>query len=181
MTHQAPLSSATSQSLLTFVSIELAILSHHLILCQPLSFCSQSFPASGSFPMSQLSTSGGQSVGASTSVSVLPMNIRGWLPLGLTGLISLQPEGLSRVFSRTIIQKLQFFGTQPSPWSNSHIHTWLLLFSKCFINHWAHFILMCTLILVLSPSGRYECSSTFNKWGKWGFQGLEKGVNSHSW
>ena len=86
-------------------------------------FCLQSFPASGSFPMSQLFTSGCQSTGASASVSVLPMNIQDWFSLGLTGLISLQSKGLSRVFSNTKVQKHQFFGTQPSLWSNSHIHT----------------------------------------------------------
>jgi len=69
------------------------------------SFCFQSFPASGSFPMSQLFTSGGQSIGTSASASVLPMNIQDWFPLGWTGLISLQPKGLSRVFSSTTVQK----------------------------------------------------------------------------
>ena len=72
------------------------------------------------------SVSGGQSTGASASGSVLPMNIQDWFPLGLTGLISLQSKGLSRVFSNTTVQKYQFFGTQLSLWSNSHIHTWLL-------------------------------------------------------
>ena len=90
------------------------------------SSCPQSFPESGPFPTSQLFTSGGPSIGASASASVLPMNIQGWFPLGLTGLISLQSKGLSRVFSNTTVQKHQFFGTQPSLWSNSHIHTWLL-------------------------------------------------------
>ena len=88
----------------------------------PFSSCLQSFP--GSFPMSRLFTSGGQSIGA--SASVLPMNIQGWFPLGLTGLISLQSEGLSRVFSNITAQKHQFFSIQPSLWSNSHIHTWPL-------------------------------------------------------
>ena len=87
------------------------------------SFCLQSFPASGSFAMSPLFTSGGQSIGA--SASVFPMNIQDWFPLGLTDLISLQSKGLSRVFNTTI-QKHQFLGTQSSLWSNSHIHTWLL-------------------------------------------------------
>jgi len=86
----------------------------------------QSFPASGSFPKSQFSTSGGQSIGASASASVLAMNIQGWFPLGLTGLISLQFKGLSRIFSSITIQKHQFFILQPSLWSNSHIHPWLL-------------------------------------------------------
>ena len=87
--------------------------------------CPQYFPASGSFPMSRLFTSGGQSIGASALVSVLPMYIHKWFPLGLTGLI-LQSEGLSRVFSSTTVWKHQFFGTQPALWSNSHIHKWLL-------------------------------------------------------
>ena len=82
------------------------------------SSCLQSFPASGSFPVSQLFTPGGQSIGASASASVLPVNIQSWFPLGLTGLISLLSKGLSRVFSSTTIQKHQFFGTQPSLWSN---------------------------------------------------------------
>ena len=74
----------------------------------------QSFPASGSFQMSHLFTSGGQSIGVSASASVLPMNTQDWSPLGLTGLISLQSKGLSRVFSNTTVQKHQFFGSQLS-------------------------------------------------------------------
>ena len=92
----------------------------------PFSSCPQAFLASGSFRMSQLFASGGQSIRASASALVLPMSIQGWFPLGLTGLISLQFKGLSRVFSSTKIWKHQFFGTQPSLWFNSHIHTWLL-------------------------------------------------------
>ena len=90
----------------------------------PFFFCPQSFPAVESFPMSWLFASGSQSIGASTSV--LPMNIQGWFLLGLTGLISLLSKGFSRVFSSTIIQTHQFFGTQPSSRSNSHVCTWLL-------------------------------------------------------
>ena len=90
-----------------------------------LFFCLQSFPASGSFPVSQLFSSGDDSIGA--SASVLPVNIQGWFPLGLTGLISLLYKGLSRVFSRTTIQRHQFFGTQPSLWSNSHVHALSLI------------------------------------------------------
>ena len=90
------------------------------------SYCPQSFPASGSFPVSWLFTSAGQSIGASASASVLPMNIQGWFPLGLTGLISLQSKGLSRVFFSTTTQKRLFFSSHSSLWSNSHIHTWLL-------------------------------------------------------
>ena len=92
----------------------------------PFSFCSQSFPAPGSFPTSWLFTSGDQSIGASTSASVLPMNIQDWFPLGLTSLISLLSKGLSRVFSSTTVRKHEFFSSQLSLCSNSHIHTWLL-------------------------------------------------------
>ena len=92
----------------------------------PFSSCLQSFPESGSFPMSQFFASGGQSIGVSASASVLPMNIQDWFPLGLTGMISLQSKGLSRVFSNTTVQKNQFFGAQLSLRSNSLIHTWLL-------------------------------------------------------
>ena len=87
----------------------------------PLSSCPQYFPASESFSMNQLFASGDQSIGA--SASVLPMHIQDWFPLGLTGLISLQSKGLSRVFSSTTVQNNQFFSTQPSLWSNSHIST----------------------------------------------------------
>ena len=76
--------------------------------------------------MSWLLASGGQSNAASASASVLPMNIQDWFPLGLNGFISLLSKGLSRVFSNTTIWKRQFFGAQPSLWSNSYIHTWLL-------------------------------------------------------
>ena len=92
----------------------------------PFSSHLQSFPASGSFPMSQLFASGGHSTGASSSTSVLPMNSQAWFPLGLAGLISSLSKGLSRVFSSTTVQKPQFFGTQLSSQSNSHIHTWPL-------------------------------------------------------
>ena len=92
----------------------------------PCTSCLQSFPASGSFPMGQFFASSGQSIGVSASASVLPMNIQDWFPLRLTGLISVQSKGLSRVFSNTTVQKHQFFGTQLSLESNSHIQTWLL-------------------------------------------------------
>ena len=90
----------------------------------PFSSYSQSFP--GSFPMSQLFASGGQSIGVSASTLVLPMNTQDWYPLGWTGWISLKSKGLSRVFSNTTVQKHQFFGAQLSSGSNSHIHTWPL-------------------------------------------------------
>ena len=92
----------------------------------PFSSCPQSLPASGSFPMSQLFTWGGQSTGVSASTLVLPMNTQNWYPLGRTGWISLQSKGLSRVFSNTTVQKHQFFSAQLSSQSNSHIHTWPL-------------------------------------------------------
>ena len=90
----------------------------------PFSSCPQSFPESGSLQMSQLFTSGGQSIGVSASTSVLPMNTQDWSPLGCTGCISLQSKGLSRVFSNTTVQKHQFFSAQLSSQSNFHIHTW---------------------------------------------------------
>ena len=91
-------------------------------LCHPwsTSFCPQSFPASELFPVSQLFASGGQSIGASASASVLPMNIQGWFPLGLSGLTSLLSKGLLRIFSSTTVWKHQFFSVQPSVWCNSH-------------------------------------------------------------
>ena len=88
------------------------------------SSCLQSFPASGSFPVSQFFPSRGQSIGVSASTSVLAMNIQDWFPLGWIGWISLQSKGLSRVFCHTTVQKHQFFGAQFSLESNSHIHTW---------------------------------------------------------
>ena len=88
--------------------------------------CLQFFLASGYFPVSHLFASGSKSIGASASVSVLPMNIQKWFPSGWTGWISLQSKGLLRVFSNTTVQKHQFFSSQPSSQSNSHIHTWLL-------------------------------------------------------
>ena len=122
--HQVSLSFAVSWSLLKLMFIELVMPSNHLILCHPISSCSQSFPASRSFPISQFFTSDGQIIGTSASASVLSMNIQSWFPLGLTGLVSLLSKGLSRVFSSTAVWKYQFFSIQPSLWSNSHICTW---------------------------------------------------------
>jgi len=92
----------------------------------PFSSCLQYFPAPGSSAVSQLFKSGGQSIRASASASVPQINIQDWSPSEWTGWISLQSKGLSRVFFSTTVQKHQFFGGQPSLWSNSHIHTWLL-------------------------------------------------------
>ena len=121
--HQASLSITNSQSLVKLMSIESVIpsISSSVI---PFSSCLQSFPASRSLLMSQFFASGGQSIGVSASTSVLPMNIQGWFPVGLTGWIPLQSKGLSRVFSNTTVHKRQFFGTQLSLWSNFDIHTW---------------------------------------------------------
>ena len=119
----SPIPRACSSKLM---SIKLVMSSNHLILCRPFLLLPSIFPTSGSFPMSQLFASGGQSIGALASASVLPMNIQGWFPLGLTGLISLLSKGLPRVFSSTTVWKHQFFSAQPSLWSSSHICTWLL-------------------------------------------------------
>ena len=90
----------------------------------PFSSCPQSLPASESFPMSQLFTWGGQRIGVSALASFVPKNTQDWSPWGWAGWISLQSKGLSRVFSNTTVQKHQFFGTQLSSQSNSHIHTY---------------------------------------------------------
>ena len=119
---QASLSIISSQSLLKLMSIKLVMPSNHLILCVPFSCCLQCFPASGSFPVSQLFASGGRIIGASASASVPPMDIWGSFPLGQTGLISLQSKGHSRVFSSTTVQRYQFVGAQLSLWSNSYVH-----------------------------------------------------------
>ena len=100
----------------------------------PFTSCLQSCPASGSFAVSQLLTSGGQSTRDSVSALVLSVNIQDWFLLGFTGLFSLQSKGLSRVFSNTTVQKHQFFGTQLSLWPSSHIHIWLLEKPKLWLD-----------------------------------------------
>ena len=102
------------------MSIESVMLSINVSFSVMPFFCLQSFPASESFPMSWPFPSCGQSIGASASVSVLPMKIQHWFTLGLTGLISLKSKGLSKVFFSIIVWKHQFFGIQPSLWCNSH-------------------------------------------------------------
>ena len=114
-----------ARSLLKLISIELVWWCHPTISSSVIP-CLQSLPVSGSFLMSQFFASGGQSIGASASASVLQMNIRDGYPLGLTGLISLQSKGLWRVSSSTTIQKHQLFGIWPSLWSNSHTHSLIL-------------------------------------------------------
>ena len=100
---------------------------HPTISSSVISFssCLQSFPASGSFPVSQFFPSYGQSIGVSASASVLSMNIQDWFPLGLTGLF-LAVQGALKSLFHTTVRKHQFFRAQPSLWSNSQIHTWLL-------------------------------------------------------
>ena len=109
-------------------SCPLSLWCHPTISSSVIPFSShlQSFPASGSFEMGQIFTSGGQSIGISASTSVLPVTTQDWFPLGWTDRVCLLVKGLSRVFSNTTVQKHQFFGAQLSSQSNSHIHTWLL-------------------------------------------------------
>ena len=133
-----------SWSLLTFMSIELVILSSHLILCYCLLLLP--FPASGSFPISPLFASHGQSIRASASASVLPVNVQCWFPLGLTGLTSLQSKGFSRVFSSTTIWKHWFFGAQPSLWSFSYTCIWQL--EKTALTMWASAAKWCLCFLI---------------------------------
>ena len=121
---QASLSITISQSSLRLTSFESVMSSSHLILGRPLLLLPQSLPASDSFPMSQILSWGGQNTGVSAWASFLPKKSQGWSPSEWTGWISLKSKGLSRVFSKTTVQKHQFFGTQPSSQSNSHIHTW---------------------------------------------------------
>ena len=128
----------------------------------PFSFCLQSLLESGSFSMSQFFTSGGQSIGASASASVSPMNIQDWFLLELTGWISLPSKGLSRVFSSPTVQKHQFFGTWLSLWSNSHIHTWLLE-KTIALSRWTFvskvmsllFNMLCRLVTTFLPRSKH--------------------------
>ena len=119
---QASLSVTNSQSLPKLMSIESVMPSSHLILCRPLLLLPPIPPSIGSFPMTQLFAWGGQSIRVSALASILPWRS----PLGWTSWISLQSKGLSRVFSNSTVKKHQFFSTQLSSQSNSHIHTWLL-------------------------------------------------------
>ena len=121
---QACLSITNSRSPPKLMCIESVMPSSHLIFCCPLLLLPQSFPAFRSFPVNQFFISDSQSTEA--SASVLPMNIQGWFPLGLTGWISLLSKALSRVFSSTTAQKYHFFSAQSSSWSNSHIRRLLL-------------------------------------------------------
>ena len=108
------------------MSVESVMPSHHLILCHPLLLLPSIFPSIRVYSNESAVCIMWPSIRASASASVLPMNTQDWSPLRWTGWISSQSKGLSRVFSNTTVQKHQFFGTQLSLWSTSHIHTWLL-------------------------------------------------------
>ena len=167
---QASLSITNSQSLLKLMSIESVMSFNHLSLCHPFSSCLQSYPASGAFPVSQIFLSSGLSIGAPASASVLLMNIQGWFPLRLSGSISWQSKRLPRVLYSAIVWKHQFFGAQPSLWSNSHIHTWLLEKPKFWIYGF--------------PSNSVGKESACNAGDSGSFLGqqnpLEKGYATHS-
>ena len=122
---RASLSITSSQSLLKLISIKLVMPSNHLILCHPLLLLSSISPSIRVFSNESVRIRGPK-YWVSASPSVLPMNIQDWFLLGLSGFITLQSKGLSRVFSNTTVQKYQFFGAQLSLWSSSHIHTWPL-------------------------------------------------------
>ena len=129
----------------------------------PFSYCLQSFPASGSFPMSQFFASGSQRIGASASASVLPMNNQDWFPWGLTSLISLQSKGLSRVFSNTTVQKHQFFGAHLSLWSNS-LHPYMTTGETIALTRWTFasqvmpllFNILSRLVIAFLPRSRHH-------------------------
>ena len=124
--HQASLSFTNSQSLLKLMSIKSVMPSNHLILCHPCLFLLSILPSIRVFSNESALHIRWPIIGVSASASVLPRKIQGWFPLGLTGLISLQSKGFSRILSSTIVQKHQFFGAQPSLWSKSHNHTQLM-------------------------------------------------------
>ena len=123
---QASLSITSSQSLPKHMSIESVMPSNYLILCHPLFLLPSIFPNIRVFSNESALCIRWPSIGASVSASVLPMNIHGWYPLGLTSLISLQPKGLSNVFSNATVRRHQFFSAQTILLSSCHIHTWLL-------------------------------------------------------
>ena len=123
---QASLSITNSQSMLRLMSIVSVMPSNHFIHCHPLLLPPSVFSRIRVFSNESVLCIRWPRIEVSASASVLSMNIQDWFPLGWTGWISLQSKGLSRVFSNTIVQKHQFFNTQLSLWSNSHIHTWIL-------------------------------------------------------
>ena len=145
------------------MSIELVIPSNHLTLFCPLLLLPSVFPASGSFLMCQLFTSGSQSIGVSASASVLPKSSQGWFPLGLTSLISFQSKGLSRLFSNTTVQEHHFFSAQPSLWFSSHIHTWLLEKPRLWqYGSWLAKWCLCFLIHYVRHSFSFKEQASFN-------------------
>jgi len=123
---QASLFFTTSLSLLKFMSLELVMLSNHLILCHPFLFLPSIFHSIRVFSSELAVLIKWPKYWSLSFSTVLPVNIQGWFPFELTGLISVPSKGLSRVFSNTTVQKHWFFSTHPSLWSSSHIHTWLL-------------------------------------------------------
>ena len=123
---QACLSITNSRSLLKLISIKSVRPSNPLIFCHPLLFLPSIFPNFRVFSNESTLLIRWPNNWNFSFSTILPVNIQGWCSLGLTGLISLPAKGLSRIFSSTMVQKCQFFGAQPSLWSNSHIHTWLL-------------------------------------------------------
>ena len=150
---QASLSFTISWSLLKLLSIESVMPSDHLILCHPLLLLSSIFPNIRVFSDESVLHIRWPKYCASASASVLPMNSQGWFPLGLTGLISLQSKGLSRVFSNTTGQKHQFFGTYPSLWSNSHSRTYTKFSSGALPVHSAGNLPNHSLFCKNSPHG----------------------------
>ena len=150
-----------SWRLLKLMSIESVMPSNHFILCHPLDSCLQSSPVSGSFPMNELFPSGGQSIGASASASGLPMDIQDWFLLGLTGLISLQSKGLSRIFSNTTVWKHQFFGLKRSWFSIKFVEAmkWLNLLESSSL-HLQRWFIQIHLILII-------CSFCICKFACW--------------
>ena len=133
--HTRVLCSPFSWSLLKFMSAELVMLSNHLILCRHLLLLPSVFPSVGLFHWDNSLHEVAKVLKASALASVLPLNMQGWFPLGLTGLISLQSRGLSGVLSNTTVQKYLFFSTQPVLSLNSHIHTWLLEKPQLWLIH----------------------------------------------
>ena len=152
------------------MSTESVMPSNHLILCHLLLPSPSILPSIQAYLISQLFALGCQSIGASTSASVFPMNIQDWFPLGLTGLISLLYKRFSRVFSSTIVWRHQLFGTQPSLWFNSHSHTWLLektmaLTRQTFVRKVMSllFNMLSRLVIAFLPKSRHLLIS----WPQW--------------